>query len=402
MAFSLNAFHRATHHNCHDTLERRLKRSISSPEGQRSIPTLRHMLKNGIDQKRLELLTSRIRMDIDLGLLPSAQFAAAKDGELVLSETYGDATPQHRYILQSVSRSILGPTIWKLIGEGRLKCAQKVADIIPEFGTNGKDVVTVEHVLSHTGGFPLAPLGFPAMLERDARLEAFSRWRLTSTPGSQFEYHLTSAAWVLAELVERVSGLTLGEYLRTELCEPLGLSIQVGVPIEDQARTIAMPVLIDETDSDEIDPWGPWFTARPQVLAAGEPSHSIVGSAADVALWLQAVNSSEHWDRAAVEDGIRVRVSQVPDGQYANTEHVNMALFVAVAGRTGGAYLPLTASPTTWGHGGANSQIAFMDPEHGLSFAFLTNGYPAAGYDETRIGINRRTLIANMAGDLVP
>jgi hypothetical protein len=42
-----------------------------------------------------------------------------------------------------------------------------------------------------------------------------------------------------------------------------------------------------------------------------------------------------------------------------------------------------------------------MDPETGVSFAFLTNGYPLAGYDYTILGQNRVKNIANLANDLV-
>ena len=89
------------------------------------------------------------------------------------------------------------------------------ATSIPEFATNGKDVVTVEQVLTHTAGFPFAPLGYPKMLDRSQRLEAFARWRLDWEPGSRLQFHLTGAAWVIAELVERRTGLPFADYLRT-------------------------------------------------------------------------------------------------------------------------------------------------------------------------------------------
>ena len=64
--------------------------------------------------------------------------------------------------------------------------------------------------------------------------------------------------------------------------------------------------------------------------------------------------------------------------------------------------LPAGASDAAFGHGGAPSQISFCDPEVGLSFAFVTNGYPVAGYDRTRSGRNRTLVISNMAADCVP
>ena len=63
--------------------------------------------------------------------------------------------------------------------------------------------------------------------------------------------------------------------------------------------------------------------------------------------------------------------------------------------------MPMTASPATFGNGGAPSQIAFFDPESGVSFAFLTNGYPMAGYDYSRTGVNSKINIVNLAADLV-
>ena len=48
--------------------------------------------------------------------------------------------------------------MWAVIGDGALDTASRVVDLIPEFGTNGKDVVTVEQVMLHTSGFPRAPL----------------------------------------------------------------------------------------------------------------------------------------------------------------------------------------------------------------------------------------------------
>ena len=76
-----------------------------------------------------------------------------------------------------------------LIGEGKIDCRERVADYIPEFGTNGKDVITVEQVMLHTSGFPHAPLDPPDWDDREARLAALravaaatgSRARASST-----------------------------------------------------------------------------------------------------------------------------------------------------------------------------------------------------------------------------
>ena len=359
----------------------------------------------GIDPARLDILLRRVRLEVEQGYLPSAQVAVAKDDQLVAFETYGDARPDQRYILQSAGRGVVAGVIWKLIGEGLLSTDERVGDIIPEFATNGKEVVTVEQVLTHTAGLPFAPLGFPKMQHRAQRLEAFSRWRLTYEPGAQFQYHLTSAAWIIGEVVERRTGLDFAEYVRTQIAEPLGLSLELKVPPERQRDTIAWPTAIDRvSDDQEVDPWGPWYLADPDILAAGEPSHSLVGTASDLVLFYQALFHSGLWSPEAVAEGSRIHVSMVPVGEqiYGGGGAVtHTGLFLTVAGDSPGTWMPATASPATFGNGGAPCQLAFIDPEVGVSVAFLTNGYPMSGYDYARHGNNLRINIANLAGDLI-
>jgi CubicO group peptidase (beta-lactamase class C family) len=359
----------------------------------------------GIDPARLDVFLRRARLEVEDGPLPSAQVAVARGGRLVAFETFGDATPGKRYILQSVGRTVVAATVWKLLGEGLLAVDERVGDVVPEFATNGKEVVTVEHVLTHTAGFPFAPLGYPKMLDRARRLDAFSTWRLDWEPGSRLQFHLTGAAWVIAELVERRTGLSFADYLRTEIVEPLGLGILLPVRADRFDEVVAVPVATDRTsDEQEVDPWGPWYLANADVLAAGEPSHSIVASAADMALFFQALVHSDVWKDGTVEEATRIRRSEPPYGDklYGGSDEIaNLGLFCMVSGEIGGTWTPRTGSPRTFGNGGAPCQLAFMDPETGTSFAFLTNGYPLSGYDYTRLGDNRITNIGNLGNDLV-
>ena len=359
----------------------------------------------GVDPQRLALFLGRARLEVDNGALPSAQVAVARHGHLVAFETYGDVDPTRKFILQSVGRSVVAGVVWKLLGDGLLALDERVSEIIPEFGTNGKEVVTVEHVLTHTAGFPFAPLGYPKMLDRSKRLEAFGRWRLDWEPGSQLQFHLTGAAWVIAELVERRTGLPFADYLRGEIVGPLGLGFVLPVPEDRFEEVVAVPIAIDRTSDDqEVDPWGPWYLANAPVLAGGEPSHSIVGSAADVALFFQALVHSGLWADGIVADATTPRVSAAPAGEKlygGSPEIANIGLFCSVSGEYGGAWTPRTGSPRTFGHGGAPCQLGFMDLDAGTSFAFLTNGYPLAGYDYSVSGRNRIVNLGNLGNDLV-
>src|SRR4051812_28597823 len=59
-------------------------------------------------------------------------------------------------------------------------------------------------------------------------------------PGTAQGYHMVSFGFILGELVRRVTGRTLGQYLRTEIAEPLGIDIHIGLPKAEHNRCAAM------------------------------------------------------------------------------------------------------------------------------------------------------------------
>src|SRR6202008_2772000 len=98
--------------------------------------------------------------------------------------------------------------------------------------------------------------------------------------------------------------------------EPLGLGFLLPVPADSFESALAVPVATDRTaDDQEPDPGGPWYLATPEVLAAGEPSHSIAGTAADVALLFQALVHSPVWPDDIMDEAIPVRRSAGPFGE---------------------------------------------------------------------------------------
>src|SRR6185312_3993738 len=112
----------------------------------------------GLDKGAIDGLLARARREVDEGLLPSAQVALAYDGELVAFETFGDATADTSYVVFSATKAFVAGAMWALIGDGLVDVSERVVEYVPEFGTNGKDVITVEQVMLHTSGFPLAPM----------------------------------------------------------------------------------------------------------------------------------------------------------------------------------------------------------------------------------------------------
>jgi len=370
----------------------------------------------GVDPIKLAELVDRAHREVDGGLLPSCQLAVARHGRLVAFETIG-AAPDTRYVIFSATKPLVASAIWLLMAEGKLDTNTKVVELVPEFATNDKDVVTIEQVLLHTCGFPMAPLAPPLWNDRAGRLARFAQWRLNWEPGTAFEYHATSAHWVLAELIERASGQDFRAFVQERIIEPLGLaSLRLGVPLDQQdgiARLspVGEPATEDEMEAAvglrilaprEVTEEALLEFNQPAARLAGVPGAGAVSTAADVALFYQALlhNPGGLWDRAILEDAtshVRCTFSDPMTGVPANR-----TLGLVVAGDDGKSYmrhnLGRTVSPRAFGHGGAAGQVAWADPETGLSFAYLTNGMDANLLREGRRGValsSRAAVVAS-------
>ncbi len=160
----------------------------------------------GIDSEKLNELLTRVQKEVDDGLLPSAQIAIAREGKLAAFETYGEAPEDALYCIFSATKAITSAAAWLLIQEQKLDVNQKVTSVIPEFGENGKADITIDQLFTHTAGFPHAPFRPVLWNDKEARCRRFADWRLNWEPGSQFEYHATSSMWIIAEIIERISG----------------------------------------------------------------------------------------------------------------------------------------------------------------------------------------------------
>ena len=85
---------------------------------------------------------------IDEGLL-ACQVAVARAGEIAWTRTFGRARPTTRFWVASATKPIVASAIWLLMDEAKLDIARPVAHYIPEFAANGKQDVTLFHLLTH-------------------------------------------------------------------------------------------------------------------------------------------------------------------------------------------------------------------------------------------------------------
>jgi len=362
----------------------------------------------------LEALRVRAQREIDAGLLPSCQIAIARNDGLEHFEAFGDATTETRYPVFSATKAFVASLVWILVGEEKIAPEAKVTEYLPEFGTNGKDVITVEQVMLHTAGFPHAPLAPPAWDTHEGRVERFAKWRLNWEPGSTYEYHATSAHWVLAEIVDRVTGGDYRDLLEARVTRPAGIDRRVlGLAADDQADiaelvNVGEPATPDELEAalgvrelpvTEVTPDALLAFNLPAVREVGIPGGGGVMRAADLACFYQALlhDRAGVWDAAVLRDATgRVR-NNLPE-RWTGVP-ASRGLGVVIAGDDGLAHLRgfgKVGSHRTFGHNGAGGQIAWADPESGISFAYTTNGLDQHVLREGRRGIALSSLAAQV------
>jgi CubicO group peptidase (beta-lactamase class C family) len=366
----------------------------------------------GVDRGRVDALVARARREIDSGLLPSCQLAVARHGRLAALVTLGDATDDTRYVVFSATKGIVAGAVWLLIGEGKLDPAWRVVDVFAEFGTNGKDAVTIEQVLLHTSGFPRAPLGPDQWGDRATRVRRMSEWRLNWQPGTASEYHPTSAHWVLAELIERASGIDYREFIHDRLALPLGLpAMRVGVPEDEQGDIAELRLCgeptppeevmalfgVPEIDRGEVSDEGLMLFNDPANRAVGVPGGGGVMGAADLALYYQALlhNPDGLWKPDVLADATGNIRNTFVDRLFRVRANRTIGLMVAGDdGLSSARGFGKTVSALAFGHNGAAGQVAWADPVSGLSFAYCTNGIDRHLLRQYR----RDTAIASFAG----
>jgi CubicO group peptidase (beta-lactamase class C family) len=366
-------------------------------------------------------LRERAQREIDEGNIPSCQYALAVDGEVVLQETLGDAPDDARYAIWSSTKPVFSSVVWQLMSEGLLDPATPVVALWPEFGSHGKDSVTLAHLLLFTAGFPEATLNLSTLNDRAARVRQMESWTLDWEPGTAFAYHGLSAHHVMAELVERATGTDWRAALRERVLDPIGLDrLELGVPADRQHDILALvdtgeqataeeyaqalglselpqhllAVLAEATAVSGASPNAALHDyQQPEVVAAGLPGGGAVSDAASVALFYQNLlhDPKGIWDPAVLHD-VTTQVRNTFHGPFGFSAHRTLGLELQGEGRHALHRIGYgSASPTTFGHSGAAGQVALADPEIGLSFCYLTNGHDLNG---VRAGRRGRELTA--------
>jgi CubicO group peptidase (beta-lactamase class C family) len=138
----------------------------------------------------------------------------------------------------STTKTITNLAALMLADRGELDVYAPVARYWPEFGANGKQGIEVRHLMSHTSGVSgwERPFSREEMYDWDtstARLAAQAPWW---EPGTASGYHANNQGHLIGEVVRRITGLHLKEFVASQIAGPIGADFQIGARPEDWDR----------------------------------------------------------------------------------------------------------------------------------------------------------------------
>ncbi|GAA4805226.1 serine hydrolase domain-containing protein [Streptomyces ziwulingensis] len=302
-------------------------------------------------------------------------------------------------VVRSATKGVAAAVPLLLHLRGALDLDAPVGAYWPGFKAHGKERVLVRHVLNHRAGLPLLdrPLTPGEALDPRRGIEAVAAQSPVWEPGTDHGYHALTYGWLLDGLVRRVTGRGTGEWIADEIARPLGLDLWLGLPAAEEAAGRAGRV----GPLTAPEPAG-GLRVRPKraVTAAYEDPASLTRRAF-AAITPAADQNTPAYRAAALPaaggiataDGLArfyagligevdgVRLFDAATAELARTEEsAGPDRVLVVPTRFGLGYMlhggasPLL-SPASFGHPGRGGSLGFADPESGIAFGYVTNGF---------------------------
>lgn len=346
---------------------------------------------------------NQIRLGIDQGLHVGAQCCVIHHKQVILDTALGIArpdvpmTPDTLTCWMSAGKPLTAVAIAQLWERGKLSLDDTVAAHIPEFSAGGKESITLRHLLTHTGGFRgvannTSTLAWGQVIDQICRARIEPHW----TPGQKAGYHIASSWFVLGEIIRRVDGRPVDQYLREEIFFPLGVTDSwMGIPAEAHT-TYGDRIAMAYNTADPAHPNPNPSTASAHAASLVRPGANARGPLHDLARFYQMLLSGGTFAGTQIltAQTVEAITARHRTGLFDHTFGHKMDWTLGFAKCSNhydnAADIPYNfgpaASPRTFGHGGHQCAIAFADPERELVFTLLFNGMPGEVKHHQRMG----------------
>ncbi|MFH1885618.1 MAG: serine hydrolase domain-containing protein [Pseudomonadota bacterium] len=345
------------------------------------------------------------------GMHPAVIFCLRKAGKVILHRAIGHASgngpsdpqgapkvlarPETPVCLFSASKAVTAMMIHHLVEKGQVHLTDPVEHYIPEFGRKGKHRITIWQILAHQAGFPVIPgSGHPPDLLSDfaACTRLLCQAPPVSFPGHRTAYHAITGGFILGEIVRRVSGMDIRQYLAETVQKPMGMrffnygvddgdmglvakNYDTGLPVVFPLSTYIHRILAS-TWSEAIE-----VTNTPEFLRAIVPAGNLVATADEACRFFQMLMNHGELDGVRVFDPLTVRRAVTPTGPGRIDRIILLPMRYSAGFMLGanpmGLYGPNTSH--AFGHWGFVNIFCWADPDRDISVALLNTGKPFLG-----------------------
>jgi CubicO group peptidase (beta-lactamase class C family) len=305
----------------------------------------------------------------------------------------------------SVTKGVTALAANMLADRGQLDLNAAVAFYWPEFGQAGKSEIPVRWLLTHQSGI----LGLDQAISREQLLnwnyvvERLAAQAPDWRPGSKHGYHSMTYGFLVGEVIRRISGSSVGEYLAREIAGPLGADIFIGLPKRYDIR-VAPAVLPNLSGRQpQLADTGPyaaralnWISPpltpadvnRPDVRAAEIPAANGIANARSLARMFASI--------IGAVDGVRCLSSAAVD-RARHEQWRGLDVVMGVENALGLGFLLPTewcplGGPGSFGTAGFGGSRAWANPELGLAFAYTPNLCSPGHFDEREAALSRAAI----------
>jgi CubicO group peptidase (beta-lactamase class C family) len=201
---------------------------------------------HGRCDERFGAVREELARNLDSGEELGASLVVDIDGDLVI-DLWGGFHDEARTVpwtehtitnVWSTTKTVTSLAALMLVDRGQLDVDTPVSAYWPEFAAAGKQDVLIRHLLSHASG--VSGLDQPAVTEdlydwakATSRMAAQAPWW---EPGTASGYHALNYGHLVGEVVRRVTGMTLKQFVADEIAGPLGADFQIGAAERDWDR----------------------------------------------------------------------------------------------------------------------------------------------------------------------
>ncbi|KQK31420.1 CubicO group peptidase (beta-lactamase class C family) [Bosea sp. BE271] len=290
--------------------------------------------------------------------------------------------------VQSVSKEITALAFHMAVDRGLIDVDELVTTYWPEFGQAGKEKTKVRWLLDHRCGIPIVAGATPGMAYDWTRMtEGLAATAPLWEPGTTPCYHSANYGFIIGEVLQRVTNRSVGEFLRKEIAEPLGIDCVIGLRDEEDARVATFLDKEDHISQAWIDEGTNIFAKSWKIFWDDEDFNSREWRRAEI----PSVNA--HTNARALAricgvlacggaiDGVRLlsaaAVERAAEVQWTGKDVQDRLLSLSLGFLMPTENFPSTG-PRTIGMMGAGGATAFADPDLHLGFGYSMNAMDPA------------------------